>query len=164
MLSFAASRNGGGGSSDQRSRDATARALAVPAGQWLVGAAGTAVIVTGGRIAVRAVLRKYHDELRLGRMSRRIRRLVDVTGVVGGAARGLVLAVAGVFAVRAAVDYEPERAKGLDDTLRTFTDTPLGPLAADLRRGRAGAVRGVLLRHGPLAARLSRAWWGTRSG
>ncbi|MCF1593087.1 DUF1206 domain-containing protein [Streptomyces muensis] len=127
VLSFAASQDGGGGSSDQRSRDATAGALEVPAGQWLVGAAGIAVIVTGGWIAVRAVLRKYHDELRLGRMSRRTRRLVDVTGVVGGAARGLVFAVAGVFAVRAAVDYEPERAKGLDDTLRTFADTPLGP-------------------------------------
>ena len=128
VLSFAASRNrGGGGSSDQQSRDATARALEIPAGQWLVGAAGIAVVVTGGWIAVRAVLRKYHDELRLGQMRRRARRLVDVTGVVGGAARGLVFAVAGVFAVRAAVDYEPERAKGLDDTLRTFADTPLGP-------------------------------------
>ncbi|MFF7161935.1 DUF1206 domain-containing protein [Streptomyces sp. NPDC008086] len=126
-LSFAASRNHGGGSSDQQSRDATARALEIPAGQWLVGAAGIAVVVTGGWIAVRAVLRKYHDELRLGRMSRRSRQLVDVTGVVGGAARGLVFAVAGVFAVRAAVDYEPERAKGLDDTLRSFADTPLGP-------------------------------------
>ncbi|MFE6618129.1 DUF1206 domain-containing protein [Streptomyces sp. NPDC057740] len=126
-LSFAASRNHGGGSSDQQSRDATARALEIPAGQWLVGAAGVAVVVTGGWIAVRAVLRKYHDELRLGRMSRRSRQLVDVTGVVGGAARGLVFAVAGVFAVRAAVDYEPERAKGLDDTLRSFADTPLGP-------------------------------------
>ena len=65
--------------------------------------------------------------LRLGLRRGGARRLVDVTGVVGGAARGLVFAVAGVFAVRAAVDYEPERAKGLDDTLRTFADTPLGP-------------------------------------
>ncbi|KUO02688.1 hypothetical protein AQJ67_19745 [Streptomyces caeruleatus] len=128
VLSFAASRNhGGGGSSDRQSRDATARALEIPAGQWLVGAAGIAVVVAGGWIAVRAVLRKYHDELRLGRMSRRTRQLVDVTGVVGGAARGLVFAVAGVFAVRAAVAYEPEQAKGLDDTLRIFADTPLGP-------------------------------------
>ncbi|WP_128436237.1 DUF1206 domain-containing protein [Streptomyces cyaneus] len=128
VLSFAASRNrSGGGSSDQQSRDATARALEMPAGQWLVGAAGVAVVVVGGWIGVRAVLRKYHDELRLGRMSHRARQLVDVTGVAGGAARGLVFAVAGVFAVRAAIDYEPERAKGLDDTLRAFADTPLGP-------------------------------------
>ncbi|MEU9052586.1 DUF1206 domain-containing protein [Streptomyces sp. NPDC048384] len=128
VLSFAATRNqSDGGSSDQQSRDATSRALEIPAGQWLVGAAGIAVVVAGGWIAVRAIMRKYHDKLKLGQMSRRARQLVDVTGVVGGVARGLVFAVAGVFAVRAAIDYEPDRAKGLDDTLRTFADTPLGP-------------------------------------
>ncbi len=51
--------------------------------------------------------------------------------MAGGAARGLVFAVAGVFAVRAAIAYEPDRAKGLDDTLRTFADTPLGPWLLD---------------------------------
>ncbi|MFF6954324.1 DUF1206 domain-containing protein [Streptomyces iakyrus] len=127
VLTFAVSRHQSGGSSDQQSRDATARALEIPAGQWLVGAAGLVIVGAGGWIAVRAVLRKYHDKLRLGQMSRRTRQLVDVTGVVGGVARGLVFAVAGIFAVRAAVDYEPDQAKGLDDTLRTFADTPLGP-------------------------------------
>ncbi|MFJ3445929.1 DUF1206 domain-containing protein [Streptomyces sp. NPDC086081] len=127
VLSFAASRHQSGGSSDQQSRDATARVLEIPAGQWLVGAAGLAIVGAGGWIAVRAVLRKYHNKLRLGEMSPRTRRLVDVTGVAGGAARGLVFAVAGVFAVRAAIDYEPDRAKGLDDTLRSFAETPLGP-------------------------------------
>ncbi|MFF7794871.1 DUF1206 domain-containing protein [Streptomyces sp. NPDC007991] len=126
VLSFAAGR-GRGGSSDRQSQDATARALEIPAGQWLVGAAGLAIVVAGGWIGVQAVLRKYHDKLRLGQLSPRTRRLVDVTGVAGGAARGLVFAVAGVFAVRAAIDYEPDRAKGLDDTLRSFADTPLGP-------------------------------------
>ncbi|MFJ8631915.1 DUF1206 domain-containing protein [Streptomyces sp. NPDC093568] len=129
VLSFAATRNqSGGGSSDQQSRDATAMALDLPAGRWLVGAAGIAVVVVGGWIGVRAVRRKYHDQLRLGRMSRRERLLVDVVGVSGGVARGLVFATVGVFAVRAAIEYEPDRAKGLDDTLRTFADTPLGPL------------------------------------
>ncbi|MFG1664226.1 DUF1206 domain-containing protein [Streptomyces sp. Y7] len=128
VLSFAVNRSpGGGGSSDQQSRDATARALELPAGQWLVGAAGVGVAVAGVWIGVRAIRRKYHDDLQLGRMSRRTRRVVDVTGVVGGAARGLVFAVIGAFAVRAAVDYEPDQAKGLDDALRTFADTPLGP-------------------------------------
>ncbi|MBR8639831.1 DUF1206 domain-containing protein [Streptomyces tuirus] len=128
VLSFASNRGqSGGGSSDRQSQDATARALEIPAGQWLVGAAGLAIVAAGGWIGVRAVLRKYHDELRLGQMSPRARRLVDVTGVAGGAARGLVFAVAGVFAVRAAIDYRPDQAKGLDDTLRTFADTPLGP-------------------------------------
>ncbi|SPF06874.1 DUF1206 domain-containing protein [Streptomyces sp. MA5143a] len=131
VLTFAAGSGGGsgggGGSSDEQSKDVTARALELPAGQWLVGAAGIGVIVAGVWIAVRALMRSYHKHLRLGEMSRRTRRAVDVTGVGGGLARGLVFAAAGVFAVRAAIDYEPDKAKGLDDTLRSFADTPAGP-------------------------------------
>lgn len=128
VLSFATGpRPGGSGSSDAQSRDVTARALGLPARQWLVGAAGAGVVVAGVWIAARAVRRDYRDELKLGEMSPWARRLVDVTGVAGGAARGLVFAAAGAFAVRAAVDYEPDRAKGLDDTLRSFAHTPLGP-------------------------------------
>ncbi|MFD3621593.1 DUF1206 domain-containing protein [Streptomyces sp. NPDC058676] len=126
VLSFAAG-SGGGGSSDKQSKDVTARLLEVPAGQWLVGAAGAGIAVAGVRIAARALLRKYHDKLKLGAMNRRTRQLVDITGMGGGAARGAVFAAAGAFAVRAAVDYEPDKAKGLDDTLRSFADTPLGP-------------------------------------
>ncbi|MFE9444567.1 DUF1206 domain-containing protein [Streptomyces sp. NPDC006602] len=126
VLSFAAG-SGGGGSSDEQSKDVTARLLEVPAGQWFAGVVGAGIAVAGVWIAARALLRKYRDKLRLGQMSPRTRRLVDVTGMGGGVARGAVFAVAGGFAVRAAVDYEPDKAKGLDDTLRSFADTPLGP-------------------------------------
>ncbi|MPY63254.1 DUF1206 domain-containing protein [Streptomyces spongiae] len=131
VLSFAAGARGGGAgtSSDEQSRDVTARALGLPGGQWLVAAAGTGVVVAGVWIGARAVMRSYHKHLRLAEMSRGTRRAVDTTGVAGGAARGLVFAVAGAFAIRAAVDYEPDRAKGLDDTLRSFAGTPLGPTA-----------------------------------
>ncbi|MFE1249467.1 DUF1206 domain-containing protein [Streptomyces sp. NPDC058735] len=128
VLSFAATRHqSGGGSSDRQSRDATARLMEIPAGRWLVGAAGVAIVAAGCWIGYRAVRRKYHDKLRLGRTSRRTLQLVDVTGVAGGAARGLVFAAAGVFAVRAAIAYDPDQAKGMDDTLRTLAGTPLGP-------------------------------------
>ncbi|MEU1557128.1 DUF1206 domain-containing protein [Streptomyces scabiei] len=127
VLAFAAGEGGGGGSSDEQSRDVTARALELPGGQWIVGAAGVGVVVAGGWIGVRAVMRSYHKHLRLGEMSRRTRRLVDVSGVGGGVARGLVFAAAGVFAVRAAIRYEPDEAKGLDDTIRSFADAPAGP-------------------------------------
>ncbi|MCH5672173.1 DUF1206 domain-containing protein [Streptomyces gilvus] len=128
VLRFAAGpHDGSGGSSDEQSRDITARVLQLPAGQWLVGIAGAGVIVAGVWVGARAVRRDYHRQLKLAQMARWARRLVDVTGVGGGAARGLVFAAAGVFAVRAAVDYKPDKAKGLDDTLRSFADTPLGP-------------------------------------
>lgn len=126
VLAFAAG-SGGGGSSDRQSRDVTAKVMEMPAGQWIVGLAGAGIVVAGVVIAVQALRRSYHKKLKLGELSPRTRRLVDVTGVGGGAARGIVFAVAGGFAVRAAVDYEPHRAKGLDDTLRSFAETPLGP-------------------------------------
>ncbi|MFF7828557.1 DUF1206 domain-containing protein [Streptomyces rochei] len=126
VLAFAAG-SGGGGSSDRQSRDVTAKVMEMPAGQWIVGLAGAGIVVAGVVIAVQALRRSYHKKLKLGGLSPRTRRLVDVTGVGGGAARGIVFAVAGGFAVRAAVDYEPDRAKGLDDTLRSFAETPLGP-------------------------------------
>jgi hypothetical protein len=127
VLSFAAGSGGGGRSSDTQSRDLTARALHVPAGQWLVGAAGAGIAVAGVWIGVQALRRTYADKLKLGELSPPVRRMVDVTGVGGGTARGLVFATAGAFAIRAAVDYRPDQAKGLDDTLRSFADTPFGP-------------------------------------
>ncbi|MFE9675699.1 DUF1206 domain-containing protein [Streptomyces sp. NPDC006259] len=127
VLAFAAGSGDGGGSSDKQSRDVTARVLELPGGRWIVGAAGAGIVVAGLWIGGRAVLRKYRKKLRLEQMSARTRRLVDVTGVGGGAARGLVFAAAGTFAIRAAVDYEPDKAKGLDDTLRSFAETPAGP-------------------------------------
>ncbi|MFD5074083.1 DUF1206 domain-containing protein [Streptomyces sp. NPDC058371] len=126
VLSFAAG-SGGGSSSDKQSRDVTARVLEVPGGQWIVGLGGVGIIVAGVWIGARAVMRKYHKHMKLGGMTRATRRAVDISGVGGGAARGVVFAAAGAFAVRAAVDYEPDKAKGLDDTLRSFAQTPAGP-------------------------------------
>ncbi|MFI7241095.1 DUF1206 domain-containing protein [Streptomyces qinglanensis] len=128
VLAFAAGDKGSGsGASDKRSRDVTAEALGLPGGQWLVGAAGAAVVIGGVVLGGRAALRKYHKHLRTHRMSARQRKFVDTTGVAGGLARGLVFAAAGGFLLRAAVTYDPERAKGMDDTLRAFAETPAGP-------------------------------------
>ncbi|NNJ06257.1 DUF1206 domain-containing protein [Streptomyces sp. PKU-MA01144] len=126
VLAFAVGDRGSG-SSDRQSRDITARALELPAGQWIVGIGGVGIACAGVWIGVRAALRKYRKHLRTAAMSRRARRAVDVTGVAGGVARGLVFAVAGGFATRAALTYDPSDAKGLDDTLRTFAATAAGP-------------------------------------
>lgn len=128
VLSFAAGKKGSGsGASDQQSRDATAKALELPGGPWLVAAAGVGIAVAGVWIAVRAVLRTFHKHLDRSGMSRTARRGIDVLGVSGGIARGGVFALAGTYVVKAAVTYDPGRAKGMDDTLRSFAHTPAGP-------------------------------------
>lgn len=128
VLAFAAGEGGeGSGSSDEQSKDVTARLLELPAGRWLVAAVGAGVVVAGVWIVVQAVRRHHRKELRTGAVPRRMRRAVDTAAVAGGTARGVIFAVAGGFAVRAAIVYEPDEAKGLDDTLRSLAEAPLGP-------------------------------------
>ncbi|MER7838152.1 DUF1206 domain-containing protein [Streptomyces sp. NPDC096040] len=128
VLSYAAGDKGSGsGSSDKNSQDVTAKALDWPGGQWIVGVAGAAVTAAGVWIAVRALMRKFEKHLRMSEMSQRTRKFVAFFGMFGGTARGIVFATAGCFAIAAAVRHEPGEAKGMDDTLRTFADTPAGP-------------------------------------
>lgn len=128
VLSYAAGDKGSGsGSSDRQTDDVTARALEWTGGQWIVGIAGAAVAGAGLWMAYRALTRKYHKHLKMSEMTKKTRQAVDTVGVFGGTVRGAVFATAGGFAVAAAVQHEPGRAKGMDDTLRSFTETPAGP-------------------------------------
>ncbi len=124
--SFAAG-SGGSSGSDAKSQDWTASALKLPAGQVLVGLVGCVLIGVGVTLAVRAVMRRFLRQLETGTMSRRVREIVTGLGVGGGAARGVVFAGVGVFALVAAVRFDPRQAKGMDATLRTFAHTPAGP-------------------------------------
>ncbi|MFI8825691.1 DUF1206 domain-containing protein [Streptomyces sp. NPDC053431] len=128
VLSFAAGERGSGaGSTDRQSRDVTARLLELPGGRWWTGAVAVGVLGAGLWIAGRAVLRTYRDRLEWGRLTTYQRRLMDVTGVVGGIGRGLVLAALGLSGLKAATAFDPRQAKGMDDTIRSFAQTPAGP-------------------------------------
>ncbi|MFD3564058.1 DUF1206 domain-containing protein [Streptomyces sp. NPDC058686] len=128
VLSYAAGdKSSGSGASDENSRDVTAKVLDWPAGQWIVAIAGAAVTAAGVWIAVRALRRKFQEHLKMSGMSPKIRQVVTVLGVFGGTARGVVFAAAGGFALTAAVQHKAGKAKGMDDTLRSFADTPVGP-------------------------------------
>ncbi|MEU7038973.1 DUF1206 domain-containing protein [Streptomyces sp. NPDC046237] len=59
-------------------------------------------------------------------MSPATQRVVVVLGIIGGVACGVV--AAGLFVLPAAVQFDADRAKGLDETLRSFAATPAGPV------------------------------------
>jgi hypothetical protein len=74
----------------------------------------------------RTVLRKYHKKLKLGQMLARTRLLVDVTGV-GWCGAGAGVRRGGGLRRACGDRLRTDRAKGLDDTIRSFAHTPAGP-------------------------------------
>ncbi|MEE1762702.1 DUF1206 domain-containing protein [Streptomyces sp. SP18BB07] len=94
-----------------------------------MGAAGCLLIGIGAVLAVRAAMRRFLRQLDTGTMSHRTKQVVTAlgVGVGGGVARGVVFAAAGIFILVAAVHFDPHEAKGVDATLRSFTQTPVGP-------------------------------------
>ncbi|WP_229909482.1 DUF1206 domain-containing protein [Streptomyces flavofungini] len=122
-----AAGGGQGSSGNAKSQDWTASVLKLSYGQVLVGAGGCLLIGIGVVLAVRAAMRKFLKHLDVGAMSHRTRQIVTGLGMVGGVARGTVFAAAGVFILIAAVQFDADEAKGVDATLRSFTQTPAGP-------------------------------------
>jgi hypothetical protein len=118
---------GGAESSNEQSQNFTAKAMGEPGGRWLVLAIGAGFMAWGIGGIVNALRRKFTEKLKTGQMAPRTRKVVELLGMVGRSARGLVFGAAGVFLAYAAITFDPDKAKGLDGTLRTFADTPAGP-------------------------------------
>lgn len=117
----------GAGSQAKQQETVTAKVMQHPGGRWAVGIVG-AIIVVGGLVLVgEGVKRKFLKYLDLARMTPSTRKVVEFLGVVGSVARGVVFALAGVFLIAAAVDFNPSKARGLDRALRELADTPAGP-------------------------------------
>lgn len=114
-------------SSDQQSVDLTATVMSHPGGRVAVVAAGVAVAGAGLFFAFSAWQKRFFKKLNTAQMSPRAKTVVTWLGRVGGIARGAVFVTAGIFLILAAIDAEPQQAKGVDTALRALARTPLGP-------------------------------------
>jgi hypothetical protein len=114
-------------SSNSQSKDLTATVMAHPGGRVLVILAGLGLAIGGAILAYRAWRKDFLKHLQLGNASPTSRRVVERIGQIGGTARGVVFAAAGIFLFIAGVKANPGQAKGVDATLRSFASTPLGP-------------------------------------
>ncbi len=112
------------GSKGDKTAPLTARLMAQHGGQWLVGLVAAGVIVGGLAMAVLAVRGTFMKRLEPGRVRRP--GVVRAVGTVGLAGRGLVIGLVGWFLVRAAVTFDPRKAKGLDASLKTLAGQPYG--------------------------------------
>lgn len=95
-------------------------------GRWLVGIAGAIIVVVGIVLITEGIRRKFLRYLQTAQMSRRTRRIVERLGMVGIAARGVVIGLAGILVIDAAVTFKPSKAGGLDKALLTLRNQPFG--------------------------------------
>ena len=106
----------------------TAKAMRYPGGRLAVGVVGAVVMLAGAVMIYEGATRKFEKYLALQQMSRSTRRAVDVLGVIGTIARGVVFAMAGFFVIHAALNYQPRQAQGLDYALRRLLEHSGGPI------------------------------------
>jgi hypothetical protein len=118
---------GGGSHTDQKSKTWTATVLGWPAGRLLVGAVGVAVIVAGIVLVVRVFLGRPPEQRSIVGATPNDPRPVHVLGVVGNFARGVVVALVGVFVLVAAIQHDPNETVGLDGALKRLLDESFGP-------------------------------------
>jgi hypothetical protein len=119
--------SGGGQSQNAKARHSTAMVLSWPAGRWIVAAAGVCLVAVAFWNLYRGVARKFEDKWRVARLTPAVRRWGARAGVVGHVARFVVFALIGVFAIKAALDYKPKDAIGLDGALQKLAHASYGP-------------------------------------
>ena len=102
--------------------------LGWPGGPAIVAAVGVVLIVVGAVQAYRGLARKFRDESSTDRMGPCVERAFTTLGVAGYLARAVVFALIGYGVIKAALDYSPRSAIGLDGALAKLAHASYGPL------------------------------------
>jgi hypothetical protein len=106
---------------------ATRFALEQPAGRYIAIAVGIGIVVAGLVLVGFGLTRRFRDELKEHQMGGTERKWFTAIGVVGYVARGVVIALVGFFIARAAWQYDPKEAVGLDGALENLARAAYGP-------------------------------------
>lgn len=120
---------GSGASSSGNAQKTTAGVLGWPAGRWLVGAAGLVLIGIGLYQGYRGLSNEFLDDSKTEEMSQPVRTFFEWIGTVGHLARMVVFGLVGVFLIKAAVDFNPNKAVGLDGALAKLAHASYGSYA-----------------------------------
>lgn len=126
----------GAGSSSQSSTDSTqdwtARLMEAPFGVILVVGVGLIVIGTAGYCFYQAYSSHFHHHLHLTGASVHIKKITTFSGRAGYGALGVNFLVIGFFLIIAALQHNPQEAKGLDTVLLSLLQQPYGPWLSGL--------------------------------
>jgi len=118
------SGSSGGSGTTQKT---TAGVFGWPGGNWLVALAGAALIGIGLYQGYRGISKDFLKESKTEQMDARLRNWIAWIGSFGHLARMVVFGLVGVFLIRAAIDYNPNKAVGLDGALAKIAHASYGP-------------------------------------
>jgi hypothetical protein len=120
-------------------KEATGGILDWTGGTVLVAIAGAVLIGVAAYQAYKGLAKKFLEDAKTGEMGPGVRNGYTALGVFGHVARAVVFALVGYGLIKAAIDYDPHEAIGLDGALRKLADASYGPaLLALVAAGLAG--------------------------
>lgn len=117
----------GSSSSSEKAKETTAGVLGWSGGEVLVVIAGLALIGVAIYQAYKGVSKNFLEDAKTGEMSEPVRKAYTALGVFGLVARAVVFALVGYGLIKAAIEYDPKEAVGLDGALQKLTETGFGP-------------------------------------
>ncbi len=124
MKILAGASTSGGSNSPKRT---TGGVLDWAGGPKIVGATGVILIVVALYQGYEGVSHKFLEDSKTREMSRRVKRAFTAIGVFGHLARMVVFGLIGYGLFKAAMDYDPQRAIGLDGALNQLSRESYGP-------------------------------------
>jgi hypothetical protein len=127
-----AAGSGTSSGSDSKEEGLTARLMSVPAGRLLVAAVGIVILVIAVRHVYRGLSDNFTHDLTTSATTGSSGSLVLAVGRFGYVAKGVAIGAVGVLFGWAALSYDPDKAGGLDDALKTVRDQPFGPYLLSL--------------------------------
>jgi Domain of Unknown Function (DUF1206) len=119
---------GSGGTSSGNASKTAAGVFGWPAGTWIVGIAGAVFVGVALYQGYRGISRDFLEDSKTEEMSGAIRKWIEAIGTVGHLARGVVFGLVGIFLLKAAIDFNPNKAVGLDGALAKLAHHGYGPV------------------------------------
>lgn len=120
--------SGGQGSQSQDSQitEITRSVMEWTGGRWLVGVAGVVVVGIGAYFFWKGVTGSFENQLEHRSVGPLSWDVIRIMGRIGWIGRAAMMALIGVFVARAAYQFDPDEARGLDDSLRRIADNSVG--------------------------------------
>ncbi|MEO5841727.1 MAG: DUF1206 domain-containing protein [Acidimicrobiales bacterium] len=125
-ISFASRGSSASKTENSRVEQFTSDLMGHSGGRWLVGAVGASLIAIGAYFLHKGITASFRKELREVGVGPISTHQVVRIGQVGWCARAAMMALLGFFLIRAAVQFSPDEAEGLDGALRRLAATSWG--------------------------------------